>query len=195
MSIWNKNNLIRVYAFEKSYVLSSEINKDEKLQICTTDTSITLNQLSTEEWNYLNQSKTNSVSSPSAACVFSGYGCLGLLCTSIQQIQEIQQNYSQATDTSQHSSKRSPRDEDTFINPSNKLCHSSITSMQYFLIFVKEAESVGTIKQSEIMRITDVFILPLNVDPSFNNLNQQNYYQIQSLRSYIDDIRFETLKQ
>ena len=182
MSIWNKNSLIRVYAFGKSYVLSSETYKEEKLQVCCTqDGSICLSPVSADEWNTLIQSKTNSVSSPcAAACVFNGYGCLGLLSTSIEQIQQ------EMHQTNQQSELGS----ETTTAGDTSSSSSSSASMQYFLIFVKEAESVGTIKQAEIMRITDVFILPLNTDLNTNTYSsQQNYSQIQSLRVYIDDIR------
>jgi hypothetical protein len=187
MSIWLKNNLIRVYAFDKSYVISSEFNKDEKLQICCSETSINVNQLSTDEWTNLIQSKTNSVSSPSAACVFNGYGCLGLLSTTLKDIQEYQGFNNQLSYVEQQLTNSQ---NEISQNMKTKQHHTSQqTPSQYFLIFVKEAESVGTIKQSEIMKITDVFILSLNTDLSNSYQNQQNYNEIQSLRTYIDDIR------
>ena len=199
MSIWNKNNLIRVYACNGSYVLHSENNKEEKLQIAITKstTSICVNQLSNDEWNSLIASKTNSVSSPSAACVFNGYGCLGLLSTSMYQIQqEVQQQLEQQQQQKNNNSKNNFND-DINMNQMNhqqqanrQIQQQQLSGMQYFLIFVKEAESVGTVKNSEIMRITDVFILPLNTDLNTNTYtSQQNYNQVQSLRTYIDDIR------
>lgn len=184
MSIWNKNNLIKVYTYGRTYVISSEINKEEKLQICTGDSSsICLNQLSAEEWNGLISSRTNSVSSPSAACVFNGYGCLGLLTTSIQQIQQEQEQQQQAAVSPRMQSRHEQSSSDLTRSAANATSSVNTTSMQYFLIFVKEAESVGTLKQSEIMRITDVFILPLNTDLNTNS------YATQSLRNYIEDVR------
>jgi hypothetical protein len=53
------------------------------------------------------------------------------------------------------------------------------------LIFVKEVISVGQIKRFEIMKITDVAILPLNAE-SYSYNNQQ---MTTPFSSYINDIK------
>ncbi len=58
-------------------------------------------------------------------------------------------------------------------------------SMQHYLIFVKEVISVGQIKRFEIMKITDVAILPLNAE-SYSYNNQQ---MTTPFSSYINDIK------
>ena len=59
------------------------------------------------------------------------------------------------------------------------------SSMQHYLLFVKEVISVGQIKRFEIMKITDVAILPLNAE-SYANNNQQ---AITPFSGYINDIK------
>ena len=58
-------------------------------------------------------------------------------------------------------------------------------NLQHYLLFVKEVMSVGTIQKFEIMRITDVAVLPLNSE-SFTNYNQQN---VNPFSSYLNEIK------
>ena len=60
---------------------------------------------------------------------------------------------------------------------------SPVTSnLIHYLLFVKEATCVGTVKKCDIMKITDVFILPLNLDDQnamnnfHSNLGQNPVY-------------------
>lgn len=149
---------IRVYSLGNSYVLSSDCVKEEKLQIRMTNNAVCVNSLSNDEWSQLTNSQTNSVLSPSYANVFTGYGCLGLLSTSIEQSQIYQQQMQQ--------------NQNIQMQQLNKKKNES-APMQHYLLFVKEAQSVGTVRSFEIMKITDVFILPLIDDSNYNYYNQQ----------------------
>lgn len=155
MSNYDKRRIFRVYAYGKSYILSSQTIENEKLQIKTSpDSLLSLNKLSQEEWNSLTQSKTNSVHSPSCSLAFDAYGCLGLLSTSDGQ------SYNSSKDDG--------------------------ANMQHYLIFVKEVISVGQIKRFEIMKITDVTILPLNAESyAYNNQQMNNPFS-----GYINDIKY-----
>ena len=160
MSNYDKRRIFRVYTYGKSYILSSQAIENEKLQIKPNDGVISLNKLSTEEWNSLTQSKTNSVNSPSVGLAFETYGCLGLLSTS-----DGQPNTPKASDPT-----------------------GTTSNMQHYLIFVKEVVSVGTIKKFDIMKITDVIVLPLTNDFYANNYNQQTNMQNPTV-NYVNDIK------
>lgn len=160
---------IRVYTFGNSYVLASDSVKDEKLQIRMTKSTVCINNISNEEWSSLTDSRTNSVTSPSFANVFTGYGFLGLLSTSLDQTQPMQVFQQQQQPTQSQYSDDS-------------------ASMQHFLLFVKDATSVGTVRSFEFMRITDIFVLPLNDDSNSYNLSQQSNGQYQA-SDFINEIR------
>lgn len=167
---------IKVYSYNNSYILSSDAVKDEKLRISVCNSTICVNSLSTEEWNSMIESRTNSVSSPSYANIFSGYGCLGLLSTSIDQTMQPMQVFQQPVQAIQQ--QQSPQ------------VKSDSAPMQYYLLFVKDAASVGTVRSFEVMRITDIFVLPLNNnnENNYNMYNQQVNYQSQSV-DFVNEIR------
>lgn len=56
------------------------------------------------------------------------------------------------------------------------------TLMQHFLIFVKDAQSVGTYRTFEFMKIIDIFVLPLIEDPNSQNFNSVNFDLITDLK-------------
>lgn len=124
---------MRVYSFGNSYILSSDYIKDEKLEIRVIKNSLCINILTSNEWDQIVDSQTNSILSPSAANVFTGCGCLGLLSTSNDQ-----------------------------ARPNDKSA-----SIQHYLIFVKDAQSVGTYRSFEFLKITDIFVLPVFEDSSY----------------------------
>ena len=137
MTHYDKRRILRVYANERTFVLKSELIESERLQIRLVENSVCLNKLTTEEWQSMTQSKTNSVRSPSAAHVFDSYGLLGLLSISMQQIQQYQQQQSSAPQ------QQSPTN--FYTKPNFNLNESANANMQYFLLFVKDATSVGTL--------------------------------------------------
>lgn len=61
----------------------------------------------------------------------------------------------------------------------------SNAGMQHCLLFVKEAVSVGSIRRVEIMKITDVFLLPMFSDINSNVYSQQS----NSNSNYFNDLR------
>ena len=162
MSNYDKRRIFRVYTYGKSYILSSQSVENEKLQIKTNESNVvSLNKLSTEEWNSLTQSKTNSVRSPASGLAFEAYGCLGMLSTSSDGQQFSSNNFDAA-------------------------------NLQHYLIFVKDVISIGTIKKFDIMKITDVIVLPLNVDNYADYQNQPANNQNLSA-NYINDIKYLTI--
>jgi synaptojanin len=174
MTTYDKRRIVRLYGDGKSYVITSQ-HIDEKLQIKLVDSAVCLNKLMPDEWNALT-TKTNSVRSASYSVMLEAYGCLGLMSTSLS-----------TTTTTSNDDQSS----------------NSNSSMQHCLLFVKEASLVGTIRKFEIMKITDVFLLPIFSDvnsniysqqqqqqQSFNNTNTNtNNTQINSNISYFNDLR------
>lgn len=61
------------------------------------------------------------------------------------------------------------------------------SGMQHCLLFVKDAVSVGFIRKVEIMKITDVFLLPMFSDINSNVYAQQSN---QSNSNYFNDLRY-----
>jgi hypothetical protein len=161
---YDKRRILRLYGDGKSYVLSSQLIENEQLQIKVVDsTTVCLNKLTTDEWASM-KSKPNSVRSASFTLIAEYYGCLGLFST---------------------------------INPAMQNRISSgddLTNMQqHFLIFVKEANSVGTIRKFDILRITDVFILPLCSDINSNIYNQQPNSNPNSNLNYHNEIKYNSI--
>lgn len=142
-----KFSSMRVYSLGRNYVLSSDFIK-EKIEIRVINNTICVSSLSIDEWKQLTDSQTNSVMSPSFANVFTGYGCLGVLSTPLDQSQIYQQS----------------------------------SLMQHYLIFVKDAQSVGTYRKFEFMKIIDIFVLPLIEDASSQNFNSVNFDFINDLK-------------
>ncbi|CAF0792552.1 unnamed protein product [Brachionus calyciflorus] len=161
---------VKVYAFGNSYILSSDCVKDEKLQIRMTNNSVCVNSLTNDEWNQLTNAQTNSVMSPSFASIFTGYGCLGLLSTSVDQTNQFQQ-----TNVIQMQQINNRKNDSA--------------SMLHFLLFVKDAQSVGTVRSFEIMKITEIFALPLNDDSNYNYFNQSGNNNQNVNSDFISDIR------
>jgi phosphatidylinositol-bisphosphatase len=171
MSNYDKRRIFRVYTYGKSYILSSQANENEKLQLkISNDSLLSLNKLSHEEWLSLTQQRntTNSGGFVAQTCslAFDSYGCLGLLTTS---------------DTGQ---------------PINANDEHAASHMQHYLLFVKEVVSVGVVKKFEIMKITDIAICPLSFVDSYNQPQQQQYggqanasSSSQPFSSYINDIK------
>ena len=63
-------------------------------------------------------------------------------------------------------------------------------NIQHCLIFVKEAVSVGTIRKFDIIRVTDVYVLPLATDINVNMYSQQSMGQsVSTSSSHHNDIR------
>ncbi len=182
MSSMQRKRHLRVYTHENGYILASEAIDHEKLQIkVATDTTLCLNKLSSEEWNMMTQNRTNSVRTPSLAMAFDSYGCLGILSITMQQLQQFQQF--------QLSSQQMQQQQQFYLqNLAKKGEDSGAANMQHFLLFVKEVESINTIRNYEIFRIVDVLVLPLNTEPGFNAYNQANSNQNQQL-SIINEIR------
>ena len=147
MSTYDKRRIFRVYTYDKSYVLTSQSIENERLQIKLVESSVCLNKLSIDEWNSMTQSKTNSVRSPSVALVFDSYGCLGLLSVSMQQIQQYQQMQSnQSQQQQQQQQLQYNNSQSNFYTKNNfNLNESANANMQHYLLFVKDAVSVGSL--------------------------------------------------
>ena len=188
MSTYDKRRIFRVYTYDKSYVLTSQSIENERLQIKLVESSVCLNKLSIDEWNSMTQSKTNSVRSPSVALVFDSYGCLGLLSVSMQQIQQYQQMQSnQSQQQQQQQQLQYNNSQSNFYTKNNfNLNESANANMQHYLLFVKDAVSVGSLGKVDILKITDLFILPLTND---SNMNNQNLNNNQINTGYINEIR------
>ncbi len=191
MSGYDKRRIFRVYACGKSYVLASQLVEDEKLLLTMLDNAeFCLNTISTDEWTQMKDKMgTNSVRSPSYGTVLEAFGCLGLLSISTQQMQHYnhQQQQQQHHHHHHHHHQSSQR--------SARVTDAPGASMHHFLVFVKEALSVGTIRQCEVMKITDVLILPLTADQngpiSPNSSNSGGGGSAAGTQGYLNDIRLE----
>jgi phosphatidylinositol-bisphosphatase len=174
MSAYDKRRIFRVYTYGKSYILASQLIEHEKLQIKALDSTISLNKISADEWSLMTSSKTNSVKSPSFGMAFDAYGCLGMLSISTQQLQQQQTPQQQQQQPQSQFYNQSPPKEDS-------------AAMLHYLIFVKEVISVGTIKKFDIMKISDVTVLPLNADsnPQLNYLNQTYMNYINEIKKFL----------
>ena len=72
---------------------------------------------------------------------------------------------------------------------SNGKSHDS-THMLHYLVFVNNAMSVGTIRKFDILRITDVILIPLNADINSNVYAQQaNNPNLNYNANFVNELR------
>lgn len=156
---------MRIYAYGRSYVLSSEFIKTEKLQIKMVDSAIVINRLTADEWETMTKNRTNSVmNSGSLTNIFIGYGCLGILTL--------------------------PNDASTLSFHNQQQPVPIKDDSQNYLVLVKDATSVGNIKTFDMMRINDVHFLPLNDLASAGSYSQQQNFQYQNTNySLINELK------
>ena len=165
MSSYDKRKIYRLYGDGKTYVVSSLANEAQKLQIRLVNSSVCITKMTGEEWEAQTKNRTNSIRSASFSLLLDSYGCLGILSTPSLTIGFQQQ-----------------------INP-----NTPSSTMHHILILVKDAANVGQIKKCDSLRITDVYLLPLNTEDSHltNNINanlNSNSSQTSNY-GYLNDVR------
>ena len=74
----------------------------------------------------------------------------------------------------------------------NGKSQDSANNMLYYLVFVSNAASVGTIRKFDILRITDVHLIPLNSDVN-SGIYTQQINSSNSNSNFVNELRYDFL--